>query len=722
MPLIGHPQPAMPRDRRQNKSSQQRRVPPYFPSIQATPHDGSSSGSQPTPGARRPGLPLEDHTLPQGPHHADDPSLPRLCGLPAIRVKMINHPLVDEHAVVYSSPNAPSLPTVLPSYPPIPCDDIRTLAYRGNHDFYLAFIPQCMHLGGGLLHHINYNRSNLPVEERNAGFCLAESLASEWIRLESQLVAIEKLMTQIVGLMPPKNFAVPEPKSYGYTHSFATRLDALNAICLSMEAFLGLSACISFLIALCKQRYPPDTFWSTGLSELSLEVKGKDGVSRKAIDDSLIESLKQTPFFSDHKLVPRVGALIDVSYDLEWHKYIPAFVLAYVPLWFRLGPYSNYMQQCSTKIYDKSLFDKAELDVIVKSMKRDLLDGIQSKAHHMPCALPAPREGPDVQETISPPTTEVTDARRLSSILRTQDLPPGRYQTFDSLENILRDRYSFVHQEHPLQETILTSQLVCAQIFVHNESAGDDFPSFLLDSFRQFTDALCRGSPLNDVPFYALNPIYRSSFTTQLRSISNDMFSIHPQLYNAALGGRQGYGYIIKATDPKASPGWELSVDNPLTALQIIRSNWGPSLCDVAIALVSRGIPFNTFLRNPTLQYNHQYRQKWHELAPTPIHTPPGVIFARLNTLECYTSYVEARDEFLKDTRHIRAALLQGGIVWRLAIDILEPGIVLKGPSEFFELTGKPYLLGEDEMWDDTLSESELDFICGVFRVPKLGM
>jgi hypothetical protein len=63
-----------------------------------------------------------------------------------------------------------------------------------------------------------------------------------------------------------------------------------------------------------------------------------------------------------------------------------------------------------------------------------------------------------------------------------------------------------------------------------------------------------------------------------------------------------------------------------------------------------------------------------------------------------------------------RAALLMGGIVWRLAIETLSIEDVLKGPSLSVSRHGIGRCLPGDgtSYWDDTLSLDQLNLICGL--------
>jgi hypothetical protein len=64
-----------------------------------------------------------------------------------------------------------------------------------------------------------------------------------------------------------------------------------------------------------------------------------------------------------------------------------------------------------------------------------------------------------------------------------------------------------------------------------------------------------------------------------------------------------------------------------------------------------------------------------------------------------------------------------GGIVWRLAMDVLAIGQALEGPSSSVMQYGiGRYIQGDDvHYWDDVLSKDQLDLICGISYV-KHGM
>ena len=68
-----------------------------------------------------------------------------------------------------------------------------------------------------------------------------------------------------------------------------------------------------------------------------------------------------------------------------------------------------------------------------------------------------------------------------------------------------------------------------------------------------------------------------------------------------------------------------------------------------------------------------------------------------------------------------RAALLRGGIVWRLAVEVLGGDwrpLASTGPSEDVYVYAQAFVPERgDYYYDDALSSDELDVICGVYKV-----
>ncbi|PFH50413.1 hypothetical protein AMATHDRAFT_145146 [Amanita thiersii Skay4041] len=80
-----------------------------------------------------------------------------------------------------------------------------------------------------------------------------------------------------------------------------------------------------------------------------------------------------------------------------------------------------------------------------------------------------------------------------------------------------------------------------------------------------------------------------------------------------------------------------------------------------------------------------------------------------------YIAYVTQRERLLKSARG-RVALMKGGIVWRLALHVVDPSAVIQGPTDMQEY-GTIVTQGNWSHVDDELTPSELNLICGVYHV-----
>jgi len=82
-----------------------------------------------------------------------------------------------------------------------------------------------------------------------------------------------------------------------------------------------------------------------------------------------------------------------------------------------------------------------------------------------------------------------------------------------------------------------------------------------------------------------------------------------------------------------------------------------------------------------------------------------------------YAGYENRRTAFLAQP-HGCAGALKGGIVWHLVINSIKLSHVCVGPSEdVFEYGDIMLDYNGEELWDDALSDDELNLICGVYKV-----
>jgi hypothetical protein len=178
------------------------------------------------------------------------------------------------------------------------------------------------------------------------------------------------------------------------------------------------------------------------------------------------------------------------------------------------------------------------------------------------------------------------------------------------------------------------------------------------------------------------------------------------------VGNGEEKRYVFDFKDAATVP-WMVSLPNVVDALYVCRLDHTGGLrikdFEVARELLYHGIQFSTLL----------------PISPMPLSTtPPIAVPVRLAgykfTEEDYYAYEQQRAAFLSDTRVARAALLRGGIVWRLAVATLSFDDVLEGPTTAATLQRRGIVVRTSdnslELCDDGLSQLELDIICGLYH------
>ncbi|KAF8235437.1 hypothetical protein L208DRAFT_996723, partial [Tricholoma matsutake] len=81
-----------------------------------------------------------------------------------------------------------------------------------------------------------------------------------------------------------------------------------------------------------------------------------------------------------------------------------------------------------------------------------------------------------------------------------------------------------------------------------------------------------------------------------------------------------------------------------------------------------------------------------------------------------YETYESIQNRFLSSPR-ARAAVLKGGMIWRLAKEAIPQSAVLSRPSTEVYSTGAMFQSNWGIFLDDGLSDDKLDLILGVYKV-----
>ena len=160
---------------------------------------------------------------------------------------------------------------------------------------------------------------------------------------------------------------------------------------------------------------------------------------------------------------------------------------------------------------------------------------------------------------------------------------------------------------------------------------------------------------------------------------------------------------------------WLLAVSDSRVANMVLRWNQPLAIKELAAWLFQFGVAMKTLHRSTVCHAALPVAP------PFPIFTgssrPLGLGARKTNdnfSTADYNAYVTQRNELLRSGWG-RAALLKGGIVWRIARLVLTEDDLLSGPSgnhtqrDHLQLDTAGYI-------DDELGEHELDVICGVYR------
>lgn len=169
-----------------------------------------------------------------------------------------------------------------------------------------------------------------------------------------------------------------------------------------------------------------------------------------------------------------------------------------------------------------------------------------------------------------------------------------------------------------------------------------------------------------------------------------------------------GPTYIMFDFGERRTEEWNLTLCSSVSALFVCRL--GSALTEKAICseLMRRGIPFFTLL---------PCQKRQHTSPPSLIQSdvlPPGYNFTR----EDYEVYIDYRTDLLNNSRICRAALMRGGIIWRLSLShakATEESIHL-GPTKYVRQQGMSVDFNDGSFQDDCISDEELNIICGTYE------
>lgn len=224
--------------------------------------------------------------------------------------------------------------------------------------------------------------------------------------------------------------------------------------------------------------------------------------------------------------------------------------------------------------------------------------------------------------------------------------------------------------------------------------------------------------PTNDM--LALQAFF--SALVSKKTIPSDLDDLSRQNHRYVLSGDMlgnfslvGANWFIFTSPRSSAASWFLGVDSAAAVLYILRilasTRQHHTMLTLGHLLIQNGVKFRTFERLPVIGEKHPVL--WEPFQP------------RSYRQQEYKFTAEDFKAALLHTKYLlwtlpgRAALLSGGIIGRIAREFLLPDDVLDGPSVEATYIRKGFCVkandGQNEYWDDDLTEQEKAIICGTY-------
>ncbi|TFK58871.1 hypothetical protein BDN72DRAFT_906342 [Pluteus cervinus] len=175
----------------------------------------------------------------------------------------------------------------------------------------------------------------------------------------------------------------------------------------------------------------------------------------------------------------------------------------------------------------------------------------------------------------------------------------------------------------------------------------------------------------------------------------------------SALGG-ESLWIITQNPDTLNGDGWSVATTSASVALSAFRST-ASTIVEVARDFLNRGVPFFTVVSRKSSASTTSRPSTWVRRQPGFVGQRPSDTVA---TAEDYAMYLRARGIILHSAIG-RAARLRGGIIGRIARDVVPDSKVLDGPFVANCLVGT---YGDFDLFDDEIPFDQLGIICGTYR------
>ena len=164
--------------------------------------------------------------------------------------------------------------------------------------------------------------------------------------------------------------------------------------------------------------------------------------------------------------------------------------------------------------------------------------------------------------------------------------------------------------------------------------------------------------------------------------------------------------YILRPPPKSSDPSsWFIATTSATAVLMVYRSKW-TTMYEIGRGLLEHGVPFHTVVERECQDVQKVFRSRTTGLGLRPENFKPE--------WADFATYESARDDILR-SRSGRAIRLLGGIVGRMAAEIVPDYEVLDGPYLTNAVVVGTH--GNMEFVDDAVDQHELDVVSGVYHV-----
>ncbi|KAL5499161.1 hypothetical protein ACEPAH_1679 [Sanghuangporus vaninii] len=269
---------------------------------------------------------------------------------------------------------------------------------------------------------------------------------------------------------------------------------------------------------------------------------------------------------------------------------------------------------------------------------------------------------------------------------------------------LLRNVHSIISAKDGVDEAIAEKAWATTRGILYDaESSTDSFSLQEMLGITHFVSLLLENSPLPATVIDVHPQNFDSPVAREMRSLSSTL-----HLKKCTL---DGVVYLLRLDDS----GSIVALEEPSLVVEVLRRgvdslrNGRFDMTSLVRLFAHRGSPFRTlcFVKEPSIRLQPPL---W-ELGYRTLDEEPGAY--------AYAQYEKLLQTFMCQPQS-RSAFGLGGPVWRAIMEVHGLGNIVTRPSEDVSSFGRSFtLVNGDILWEDFLTESELLFLCGTYKVRK---